>query len=176
MKVTYYKTSAEFRKWLVANHDLAIEHQVGFFKKHSGKKGISYSEAVDQALCFGWIDGITRRIDENRYTIRFTPRKPRSNWSNVNINKVRVLIASGLMMTPGLRALEARDEKKTGIYAFEQGHIQLDAKSEKKFRSNKKAWKFFQSQTPSYRKTCTWWIMTAKKEETCTSKAQYINY
>lgn len=166
MEATFFKTPAEFRKWLERNHDRVQELWVGYYKKGSGKPSITWPESVDQALCFGWIDGIRKSIDETSYRIRFTPRKPRSTWSAVNINRVQELIKADLMQPSGLKAFEGRKEARSAIYAYEQRAQKLEGEYEKRLKANKKAWKFFQSQPPWYQMTVTWWIVSAKKEET----------
>jgi len=166
MKPTFFKSPADFRKWFEKNHAKAQELLVGFYKKGSGKPSITWPESVDQALCFGWIDGIRKSIDDISYTIRFTPRKPRSIWSAINIKRVEELIKLGLMKPAGLEAFQKRNEERSGVYSFEQKNHKLDGAYEKKFRANKKAWTFFQSQPPWYQRTSIWWVMSAKKEET----------
>jgi uncharacterized protein YdeI (YjbR/CyaY-like superfamily) len=147
---------------------------LGFHKKSSGKKSITYSEALDEALCFGWIDGVRRNVDETSYTIRFTPRKPRSIWSLVNVNHVERLKKEGRMHAAGLAAYERRDPERTGIYAFENRPRQLSPEFEKTFRENKKAWKFFEEMPPSFKRTTIFWIMSAKKEETRIRRLKHI--
>ena len=127
---------------------------------------MTWPESVDQALCFGWIDGVRRSIDEDSYSIRFTPRRPNSIWSAVNLKKAEALIEQGLMRPAGQRAFDARDPAKTNRYSFEQQHIAFDADSEKEFRRNRGAWKFFQAQPPGYRKVATFWVMSAKQQAT----------
>jgi uncharacterized protein YdeI (YjbR/CyaY-like superfamily) len=166
MNPHYFTAPARFHDWLKKNHAKSTELLVGFYKKSSGKPSITYQEAVDEALCFGWIDGIRKSVDEERYTIRFTPRKPSSNWSNVNIKRVKELTAAGRMLPAGLVAFEARKAEKSGVYTYENRPQQLSPEYEKKFRANKPAWEFFQSQAPYYRRTACGWVMTAKKEET----------
>ncbi len=166
MKPTFFSTPEKFRQWLEKNHERENELLVGFHKKDSGKKSITYGEALDEALCFGWIDGVRRSFDETSYTIRFTPRKPRSIWSLVNVNHVERLKKTGRMAEPGLRAYALRDPKRTGIYAFENKPREFSPEFEKKFRANKGAWEFFQSEPPSIRRTCIFWVMSAKKDET----------
>lgn len=146
---------------------------MGFYKKGSGKAGMSWAESVDEALCFGWIDGIRRRVDEERYTIRFTPRKARSNWSNVNVRRVGELAKLGRMTAAGLKAFEERDAKRD--YSYEETRSrQLAPEQEKAFRANRKAWEFFGRQPPSYRKTLIYWVTSAKKEETRASRLQKL--
>jgi uncharacterized protein YdeI (YjbR/CyaY-like superfamily) len=139
---------------------------LGFYKTNSGKPSITWPQSIDEALCFGWIDGIRKSIDETSYVIRFTPRKPGSIWSAVNIRKIEELTKNGLMHPAGVKAFNKRDEKKSKIYSFEQKNIQLDKKFEKLFKQNKQAWKFFLSQPPSYQKPALWWIVSAKQETT----------
>ena len=166
MEPKFFTSAEKFRQWLEKNHDRANELLLGFHKKDSGKKSITYPEALDEALCFGWIDGVRKRLDETSYTIRFTPRKPRSIWSNVNVRHVERLQKEGRMAEPGLKAYALRDPKRTGIYAFENRPKEFSPEFEKKFRANKRAWEFFQNEPPSIRKTCVFWVMSAKKEET----------
>jgi uncharacterized protein YdeI (YjbR/CyaY-like superfamily) len=163
---TYFKSADDFRKWLSANHAKAKELLVGFHKKDSGTPSMTWPESVDEALCFGWIDGVRRRVDDARYTIRFTPRRTRSTWSLINVNRVQELIAQKRMKPAGLAAFEARHTKKTGIYAYENRPTELDEAFAKTFRRDKAAWAFFQAQPPGYRKLANWWIASAKKEET----------
>ena len=139
---------------------------MGFYKKDSGKKSITWSQSVDQALCFGWIDGLRRGIDEVSYKIRFTPRKQRSTWSAVNIKRAGELTTLGLMQPTGLKAFAAREENRSGIYSYEQRSPELPDEYAKKLRKNPVAWKFFQAQPPSYRKAANWWVLSAKQEET----------
>jgi uncharacterized protein YdeI (YjbR/CyaY-like superfamily) len=166
MKPRFFKTADAFREWLEKNHDKETELSVGFHKKNSGKPSITYPEALDEALCFGWIDGVRRNVNETSYSIRFTPRKTKSIWSVVNMRRATELENLGLMRPPGLRAFQARDPKRSGIYSFENAARELDPEFEKRFRANKKAWDFFQAQPPYITKVCKFWVMSAKKEET----------
>ena len=168
MQPTFFATPADFREWFEQNHDTARELLVGFYKKGSGKPSITWPESVDEALCFGWIDGIRRRIDEESYSIRFTPRRARSIWSNVNTKRVAVLTKEGRMHPAGLAAFKKRDAKRSGIYAFEQREKaqRLGAAYMAKLKANKKAWAFFQSQSPYYQRMASLFVMSAKKEET----------
>ena len=166
MKSTFFASSSELRQWLEEHHAETQELWVGFYKKSSGKPSITWPEAVDEALCFGWIDGVRKSIDDVSYTIRFTPRKPRSIWSAVNIKRAKELTRLGLMRQAGLKAFEKRAEEKSGIYAYEQKNAELDDAYKQQFRANKKAWDFFQAQAPWYQRTATWWVISAKKEET----------
>ncbi len=164
---TYFATSVAFRAWLEANHDSANELWVGFYKKGSGIPSITYPEAVDQALCFGWIDGIRRSYDAISYMNRFTPRRARSTWSAVNIKRVGELEAQGLMHPAGLKAFAVRTDDNSAIYAYEQRHnAQLDAAFEAQLQANAAAWAFFQTQPPSYRRAAIHWVMSAKQEAT----------
>ena len=166
MEPTFFPTPAAFRKWLETNHASATELLVGFYKRGSGKPSITWPESVDQALCFGWIDGVRRRIDDVSYSIRFTPRKQISNWSAINIARVAELTKLGLMRPAGLRAFEQRREDKSAIYSYENAVRTFDPSDEKTFRANRKAWQFFNAQAPSYRRVCIYWVTSAKKEET----------
>jgi uncharacterized protein YdeI (YjbR/CyaY-like superfamily) len=168
MKPLYFASSAEWRQWLLTHHDGTAELLVGFYKVGSGRPSITWPESVDQALCFGWIDGIRRSIDDQRYTIRFTPRRSGSAWSAINIRRVKALIRAGLMHPAGLKAAKARTESKSRIYSYEQQrkHAALGRAHEALFKANPAAWKFFRSQTPGYRRMTSWWVTSAKKEET----------
>ena len=149
------------------HHDSSRELLVGYYRRKTGKPSLTWAQSVDEALCYGWIDGVRRSIDDERYTIRFTPRKPRSNWSAVNIRRAKELIEQGLMTPTGLAAFEARTDDRSAIYSYEQRHTaQLDEESEHRFRANQKAWEFLTSKPPSYRKAAIYWVMSAKKEET----------
>jgi uncharacterized protein YdeI (YjbR/CyaY-like superfamily) len=163
----YFATPAELRAWLEANHDSATELWIGFYKRGTGKPSVTWADVVDEALCVGWIDGIRKSIDEERWTLRLTPRKARSNWSFVNLKRVPELIAAGRMLPAGLRAYEARAEERSGVYSFEQREAaKLDDEALRRFQADAPAWEFFQSRPPSYRKMMTWWIVSAKKPET----------
>lgn len=167
MKPVFFKKPEDFRKWLQKKHQSEKELIVGYFKTNSSKPSITWPQSVDEALCFGWIDGIRRSIDEESYCIRFTPRKPDSIWSAVNIKKVEELTAKALMQPAGIVAFEKRKEQKSKIYAYEQEGIpQLSPDFEKTFKANKKAWEFFNSLAPSYRKTAIHLVMAAKQEAT----------
>jgi uncharacterized protein YdeI (YjbR/CyaY-like superfamily) len=163
----FFATPEDFRAWLEAHHADTPELLVGFHKKGSGMPSITWSEAVDEALCFGWIDGIRRSLDPDSYSIRFTPRRPRSTWSAVNIGRARELARLGRMRPAGLDAFEARADDRSAIYSYEQRHAAtLEPEHEQQFRANEKAWEFFQAQPPSYRKAAVWWVVSAKKDET----------
>jgi len=166
MSPGFFKTPAALRKWLAANHTTEKELWVGFYKKDSGKQSITWPESVDEALCYGWIDGIRKRIDEESYQIRFTPRKPGSVWSAVNIRNVEKLIKEGRMEDAGLKAFAARKENRSGIYSYEQRSAELVEPYLGRLQRNQAAWKFFNSQPAGYRKQMNWWIVSAKREET----------
>lgn len=166
MKPKFFKSQSDFRQWLEKNHANETELLIGFYKKHSGKPSITYSEALDEALCFGWIDGVRRRLEEDSYVQRFTPRRPKSIWSNVNVRHVERLKKLGRMAPGGLIAYERRDQDRTGIYSFENSSRELSPTYEKKFRANKKAWKFFETLPPSFKRTSIFWVMSAKQEDT----------
>jgi uncharacterized protein YdeI (YjbR/CyaY-like superfamily) len=164
--VKFFNSPAAFRKWLEAYHAKAKELWVGFHKKSSGKPSITWPESVDEALCFGWIDGIRKSIDEESYKIRFTPRRQSSIWSAVNIRNAEKLIKEKRMQPAGLKAYGARKEYRSGIYAYEQRSPELVEPYVGKLKRNKAAWKFFQAQPPGYRKVMNWWIVSAKQEAT----------
>jgi uncharacterized protein YdeI (YjbR/CyaY-like superfamily) len=159
-------SASEFRHWLAARHSTASELWVTFHKKASGKGGMTYAEALDEALCFGWIDGVRRGVDRESYTIRFTPRKPRSTWSRVNVRHAERLIADGRMQEAGLKAFESREERRTGIYSFEQRPRRLPDPLERLFKADKRGWAFWQKQPPGYRRTAIWWVVSAVREDT----------
>ena len=162
----FFRGAADFRRWLHKHHDRAPEVFVGFYKKDSGKKGITYREALDEALCFGWIDGVRRRVDESSYTNRFSPRTKRSIWSAVNIERVGELRKLGRMAAPGERAFEGRDEARAKQYSYERETCELAPAYQKRFKQQPDAWTFFQAQPPYYRRVASWYVMGAKKEET----------
>ncbi len=166
MNIKFFARAAEFRRWLAKNHARVDELWVGLYVKSSNRPSITWPEAVDEALCFGWIDGIRKKVDVPSYTIRFTPRRAKGIWSNRNIQRVRELTERGLMQPSGLKAFEARKRDRSGIYSFEQRHHILDPSYERKLKANKLAWAFFRARPPWYRRTASHWIMSAKKEET----------
>jgi uncharacterized protein YdeI (YjbR/CyaY-like superfamily) len=169
MKPKFFASTSEFRAWLERHHETSKELWVGFYKKSTGKQTITWSESVDVALCFGWIDGIRKKIDENSYTNRFTPRRPGSRWSAINVNKVKELQKQGLMHPAGLKRFNER--KDHAGYSYEQRNsVLFDPQLEKQFRTQKKAWEFFQNQPPSYKKVCIYWVMSAKRQETRISR------
>lgn len=166
MKPRFFATKEEFRAWLRENHSVREELLVGYHKVATGKPSMTWPESVDQALCFGWIDGIRRSIDGESYSIRFTPRRPGSNWSSVNIRKVEVLIEKGLMRSAGMKAYEAREESRSEVYGYERKALTLSREFKGIFLENEKAWEFFKAQAPYYRKTAQNWVMSAKREDT----------
>ena len=170
MTPTFFATQDDFRKWLQKNHKKETELLVGFYKVDTDKPSMSWSQSVDQALCFGWIDGVRKSIDTESYCIRFTPRKSTSIWSGVNIKKVEELNKAGLMTTDGQKAFSLRTESKSKIYAYEKEPVILDIKFETQFKKNKLAWDFFDKQAPSYKKVMVHWIMNAKQAETRLSR------
>jgi uncharacterized protein YdeI (YjbR/CyaY-like superfamily) len=163
---TFFTSARAFHKWLARHHDRSTELWVGFFKKSSGRRSITYPEALDEALCFGWIDGLRKGIDELSYRIRFTPRKPTSIWSAVNTKRVGELEAAGRMQPSGLETFRGRDHERTKLYSYERSAARLDEAQERKLKANRPAWAFFQAQPPFYRRTATWWVVSAKKDET----------
>jgi uncharacterized protein YdeI (YjbR/CyaY-like superfamily) len=166
MKHTFFKSAGEFRRWLEKNHATAAEVVVGFYKRATGRPSMTWPESVDEALCFGWIDGIRRRIDDERYCIRFTPRRQDSIWSVVNTRRVAALTQDGRMHEAGVRAFRERDERKTKQYSFERGSAVLTPALERRFRANAAAWEFFKEVAPYYRRMCTHWVISAKQDAT----------
>jgi uncharacterized protein YdeI (YjbR/CyaY-like superfamily) len=174
MKPKFFAKPSDFRKWLEKNHLKEKELLVGFYKVNSGKPSITWPESVDEALCFGWIDGIRRSIDEKSYSIRFTPRKAKSIWSAVNIKKMQVLKEKGLLKPAGIAAFEKREESKSAIYSYEKAEVKLSPEFEKRFRSNKKAYAFFKTLPPSIQRVSTNWVMSARQEKTRESRIQNL--
>ena len=166
MKPRFFKSQIEFREWLEKHHTREKELMVGFYKKNSGKASITYPEALEEALCFGWIDGVRKSLSDEAYIQRFSPRKPKSIWSNINVRHVERLNKLGRMAPAGLAAYALRDPKRTGIYSFENRPQEFTPVFEKKFRSNKKAWQFFEQQPPSMKRVLIFFVMSAKQEET----------
>ena len=166
MKPTFFRDAAAFHRWLEKNHDSSHELIVGFHRKGSGKPSVTYPEALDEALCFGWIDGVRRRLDDTSYTVRFTPRREQSNWSWVNIARVGVLTAAGRMQPAGSAAFERRDETKSDLYSREARSRGFDEKTERRVRADPRAWAFFQAQSPWFQRNVSFWVMSAKREET----------
>jgi uncharacterized protein YdeI (YjbR/CyaY-like superfamily) len=174
VKPRFFPTPEGFRSWLEKNHGTKSELLVGFRKKATGRPSITWPESVDEALSFGWIDGIRRGLDAESYVIRFTPRKPSSVWSAVNTRRMKVLIVEGRVTQAGLAAFEARRENRSGIYSYEQRGEQLAAPYAVALKRNKKAWAYFQSAPPSYRKAAGWWVVSAKREETRQSRLKRL--
>jgi uncharacterized protein YdeI (YjbR/CyaY-like superfamily) len=167
MDPIFFETPVELRAWLEQNHDKETELFVGAYRKATGKPTLTWPQIVDEALCFGWIDGIRRGIDDESWSIRLTPRKPRSNWSTVNVKRVAELEKEGRMTPAGRAAFERRSAERSGIYSYERRMAaKLDAEQQQEFRANEKAWAFFESQPPGYRRTAIHWVTTAKREET----------
>jgi uncharacterized protein YdeI (YjbR/CyaY-like superfamily) len=166
-EATFFASPVDFRKWLEQNHADATELWVGFYRKDSGRPSITWPESVDEALCFGWIDGIRKRIDAQSYKIRFTPRRGISYWSLLNIQRVAELTRTERMRPAGLKAFAQRTPERSGNYSYEnRKSAKMDKRAEKQIRASPAAWRFFQAQPPSYRQAVTWWVMSAKKEET----------
>lgn len=172
MTPTFFAKQQDFRKWLSKNHKKETELLVGFYKVDSGKPSMTWSQSVDEALCFGWIDGVRKSIDKESYTIRFTPRRTTSIWSPINIKKIEELTKAGLMMPEGLKAFNHRTESKSDLYVHMKNPEPLLPAYEKQFKKNKKAWKFFTAQAPSYKKVMIHWIMSAKQESTQLSRLE----
>jgi uncharacterized protein YdeI (YjbR/CyaY-like superfamily) len=165
MPARFFATPDEWRAWLEEHHATESELLVGFHKRGSGRLSMTWPESVDEALCFGWIDGVRRRIDDDSYAIRFTPRRPRSRWSRVNVARVAELTREGRMRPAGLAAFEARTEE--GTYSYEQQRdTVLDEPHERRLRADPAAWAFFSARPPSYRRAAIHWVMSAKREET----------
>ena len=166
MKPRYFRSAEAFRTWLAANSSRARELWVGFYKKASGKGGLTYKEAVDEALCHGWIDGIKKRVDEDSYTHRFTPRTATSIWSVVNLKRMQELLASGRVAAAGRDVYERRDPARTHRYSYEKAPAAFEGALARRFKANKAAWTYFQAQPEGYRKLVTQWVTGAVKEET----------
>ena len=166
MKPTFFKSASHLRRWLEKNHAVSSELWLGMYKKASGKGGVTYKDALDESLCFGWIDGVRKRLNEESFVQRFTPRRTGSYWSAVNVRRARELIEGGRMHAAGRAAFERRDAARTERYSFERQNVTLDAAAERQFRANAKAWAFFQSDAPWYRKVVTHWVSSAKRPET----------
>jgi len=174
-KPVFFSTPSAFRKWLAGNHDRATELWVGYYRKDSGRPSITWPESVDEALCFGWIDGIRKKVDDESYKIRFTPRRAKSTWSAVNISRVAVLTREGRMQPPGVAAFERREESNSARYSFENREsAKLTAADEREFRRERAAWDFFQAQPPGYRRLVAWWIISAKRTETRRTRLQRL--
>ena len=174
MNPHFFSSPSEFRKWLENNHHKAKELLVGFYKVSTAKPSMTWSQSVDEALCFGWIDGVRKSLDNDSYCIRFTPRKPSSNWSAINIQKVETLTKQGLMQPAGLASFEKRKEDKSAIYSYENKPENLSDAFEQQFKTHPEAWSFFTGQAPSYQKTAIYWVMSAKQENTRISRLEKL--
>ncbi len=174
MKPKYFRTPTDLRKWLEQHHGVARELWAGYYKINSRKPSIAWPESVDEALCYGWIDGIRKSVDDSRYTIRFTPRKPGSIWSAVNIERARALTKQGRMQPAGLTAFHARKENRSGIYSYEQRSATLVEPYATRLRQNAAAWAFFQARPASYQKAVNWWVVGARQEATRLSRLEQL--
>ncbi len=174
MRPRFFETRAAFWRWLAKNHDSASELWVGFFKKSSGKPSITQPESVDVALCFGWIDGVRKSLDSERYVVRFTPRREVSSWSEANIRSASRLIRSGEMQPSGLAAFERRREDRSRTCSSAQGTVALSPEQEARLRANPKAWVYWQAQSPGYRRTVAGWVASAKRQETRERRLQAL--
>jgi len=174
MAALFFKTPAELRKWFQKNHLKEKELLVGFYRKGVNKESINWSQAVDEALCVGWIDSIRQKIDDESYSNRFTPRKKSSNWSDVNIKRINELIDAGLVLETGKKTFENRDLRKQKSASFEQEKVEFSSQFLKQFKANKKAWTFFEAQTNSYKKTATWHVISAKQDTTQLKRLQTL--
>jgi uncharacterized protein YdeI (YjbR/CyaY-like superfamily) len=170
----FFASPERFRTWLEKHHRTKRELLVGFHKKDSGLPSISWPESVDEALCYGWIDGVRKSLNATSYTIRFSPRRPGSIWSAINVRRAKAMIKEGRMTPAGKAAFEKRKANKVGIYSYEQRPIELEPRYRDLLRRNAAAWKFYQSQPPSYHKAVTWWILSAAREETRAKRLQQL--
>lgn len=170
----FFETPAAWRRWLETHHASESEIVLGLVKKGSGLTGINYREALDEALCFGWIDGVRNSIDDKRWTIRFTPRQRRSNWSDVNLRRVEELKLEGRMASPGLEVLGKRDPGKTSSYSYDNRSAAFDAEEEAELRANAEAWRWLEAAAPSYRRAATWWVVSAKRVDTRARRLQQL--
>jgi uncharacterized protein YdeI (YjbR/CyaY-like superfamily) len=174
LKPTHFATVADFRRWLEANHATTKELLLGFYKKASGKGGLTYPAAVDELLCFGWIDGVKRRVDDQRYTHRITPRRPGSIWSLVNVGHAMRLTKAGKMHLAGLAAFKARTKERTGLYSFENRPRGFTADLARIFQAAPTAWTFFSAQPPGYQRTAIFWVSSAKQQATRESRLKKL--
>ena len=169
-----FQTPDRFRSWLARYHATRPELVVRCFKAAAASRGMTYPQALEEALCYGWIDGVRRSLDAVSFTVRFSPRKPRSIWSQINIRKVEELLAQGRMAAPGLRTFDKRDSARSGIYSFERAAMTLDPALLARFRKQPEAWRFFQAEPPGYRKTSTYWVMSARRDSTRERRFQIL--
>jgi uncharacterized protein YdeI (YjbR/CyaY-like superfamily) len=174
MRPKFFRDAVAFRRWLGAHHAHAAELLVGFYKKDCGRASLSWPESVEEALCFGWIDGVRRRLDALRYRVRFTPRRAGSIWSAVNLRKVAALRAAGRMQPAGLKVFRARRANRSGRYSYEQRPAQLPVPYARLLKRNAAAARFFMSQTPSYRRAATWGVISAQRPETRARRAALL--
>jgi len=170
----FFPSQNDFRRWLDRNHGSEPQLVVGFYKVGTGKPSMTWSESVDQALCFGWIDGVRKRLDDESYTIRFTPRRPNSIWSAINIRKVKELSERGLMQPAGMAAFEKREARRSAIYSYEKEPTKLSTEFENQFRKNEAAWSFFQTQPRGYKDVCMHFVMSAKQAKTRISRLEKL--
>ena len=173
-RLRFFRTVGEFRRWLEKNHAKSDELWIGFYKKNSEKGGVTYAQALDESLCYGWIDGIRKTLDDESFTIRFTQRKPTSIWSNVNIGHVARLTKEGRMQPAGIAAYQKKDDTRAGVYSFERKIAQLEPAMVKQFKREPAAWKYFESQPPYYRRAASWWVISAKRDETRASRLERL--
>ena len=166
MKPRFFKSQAAFRAWLEKHGASTKELWIGYYKKASGKGGLVYAQALDEALCFGWIDGVVKRLDADCYMQRWTPRLPSSNWSVKNTKRIGALMKLRLMAEPGLNAFRERNPKKSGVYLYERQELPLSPEYQRRFKANKRAWTFFQAQPPGYKRLMVLRVMSAMKDET----------
>ena len=166
MEPRFFRSGEEMRRWLERNHETASELLVGFYRRATGRPSLTWAESVDEALCFGWIDGVRKTLDADAYTIRFTARRPRSIWSAVNIRRFGELDAMGRVEDSGRAAFARRQESRSRIYAYEQAEQGLPEDLQRRFQSHARAWEFFQQQAPWYRRTASYWVLSAKREDT----------
>lgn len=174
MKPIFFKTADELRTWFAKHHKSEAQLWIGYYKRTTTKPSITWPESVDEALCVGWIDGIRKRIDAERYTIRFTPRRPGSVWSAINVGRVKYLDRHGRMLPAGRKAFDARKEARSRIYSYEQLRGELEPRLQEILEADKKAWAFFQTLPPSYRKVASWAISSAKQEATKQRRLQKL--
>lgn len=174
MDASFFETPADLRAWFEANHETASELLLGFRKVGSGQPSVTWPEAVDEALCVGWIDGIRRRIDDSSYSIRFTPRRKHGIWSAVNIGRIPELRSAGRMRPAGEEAFSARNEARSGVYAYERPRAALTDEEATAFQANAPAWAWFTAKAPSYQRTATYWIVSARKEQTRARRLRWL--
>lgn len=171
----FFATPKHLRAWFAKNHDRCDELWLGYYRKDSGRPSVTWPESVDEALCFGWIDGVRHKIDDESYKIRFTPRRPKSVWSAINVGRVAVLTREGRMQPAGIAAFKRRDEKNSRRYSFEnRATAKLSSSDERLFKRDRAGWKFFAAQPPGYRRLASWWVISAKRPETRRKRLQRL--